>query len=220
MEAIGVGIAPEDLAPEQVPHDEKRQVLGVVDALVFEREVVPAGQMADRDDHGVEDEGGDWVAEELGHPRAQRFGDDDVGGARGRAPGQVQGRGDGKEGSGHHDQDQVLDHVVPEQLAVVDADEAEDRHARREERTEPGDRFADRPRVARVQRVVALDGPEVEDQRHQDHRHRDEVELRRDELMAGQRRQGLVIEDSDTTATVLLQNVVVQLRCVVVKQGA
>ena len=195
METVAVGIAAEDLAPEQVPHDEKRQVLGVVDALVFEREVVPAGQMTDRDDHGIEDEGGDRMAEELGHPRAQGLGDDDVGGARGRAPSQVQRGGDGKEGSRHHDQDQVLDHVVPEQLAVVDADEAEDAHARREERTEPGHRLADRPRVARVQRVVALDGPEIEDQRHQDHRHRDEVELRRDELVACQWRKRVVIEE-------------------------
>ena len=159
--------------------------------------------MADRDDDGVEDERSDRVAEELGYPRAQRLGDDDVGGARGRAPSQVQRGGDGEEGSGHHDQDQVLDHVVPEQLAVVNADETEDGHARRKERTEPGHRFADRPRVARMQRVVALDGPEVEDQRHQDHRHRNEVELRRDELMARQRRKGVVIEQhaGDGTTT-------------------
>ena len=94
----------------------------------------------------------------------------------------------------------MLDHVVPEQLAVVDADEAEDGDTGREQRTEPGDRLADRPRVARVQRVVAPDRPEVEDQRDQDHHHRDKVELCREELVAGQRWQGLVVEDSDHEA--------------------
>ena len=91
----------------------------------------------------------------------------------------------------------MLDHVVPEQLAVVDANEAEDGHTRREQCTEPGDCFADRPGVAWVQGVVAPDAPEVEDQGHQDHRHRDEVELRRDELVAGERREGRVVEDCD-----------------------
>ena len=57
MEAIRVGIAAEDLAPEEVADDQEGQVLGIVDALVLEREVVPTGQMADRDDHGVEHEG-------------------------------------------------------------------------------------------------------------------------------------------------------------------
>ena len=54
VETVGVGIVAEDLTPEEVPDDQKRQMLGVVHALVFEREVVPAGQMADRDDDGIE----------------------------------------------------------------------------------------------------------------------------------------------------------------------
>ena len=58
----------------------------------------------------------------------------------------------------------MLNHVVPEQLAVVDADEAEDGDARREECTQPGHRLADRPGVARVQGVVAFDRPEVQHQ--------------------------------------------------------
>ena len=72
----------------------------------------------------------------IGLPRnlatrgAQRLGDDEVRRTRGGTPGQPQGGGDGEERGGHHDEDQVLDHVVPEQLAVVDADEAEDAHAR------------------------------------------------------------------------------------------
>ena len=57
VEAVAVGVVAEDLAPEQVAHDQEREVLGVVQALVLEREVVPGRQVADRDEDGVEHEG-------------------------------------------------------------------------------------------------------------------------------------------------------------------
>ena len=120
-------------------------------------------------------------------------------------------------GSGHHDQDQVLNHVVPEQLAVVDADEAEDGHPGGEERPDPGHRLADRPGVARVQRVVASYAPEVQHQRYEDHRHRHEVELRRKSWWPASGGRESSSRTAITRANVLLQNVVVQLRCVVVE---
>ncbi len=177
-------------------------MLRVVHALLRERVVVPNRQVADRDHDGVEDEGDDRVAEEPGDARAQRLGDDDVRRARGGAEGQPQGRGDGEQRGGHHDQDQVLDHVVPEQLAVVDADEAEDPDARGEQRADPGDRLADRPRMARVQGVVAAHAPQVEAERDHDHRHRDEIELRGEELRAPQGGESRVGEDGDHHKTV------------------
>ena len=179
----------EDLAPEQVAHDEEHQVFGVVDALVLEGEVVPARQMADRDHHGVEHEGHNRVAEELRRSRAQHLGDGDVGRSARGAPGQLQRRGDGEERRRHHDEQEVLDHVVPEQLGVVDADEAENGEARRRQRADPRRGPPSRPRVPWVQRVVAPDTPEIERQRGHDHGDRDEVELGGEELPAGQRRE-------------------------------
>ena len=58
----------------------------------------------------------------------------------------------------------MLDHVIPEEFTVVDADEAEDRHARGDQCAEEGNRLADRPCVTRVQDVVALHPPQVEGQ--------------------------------------------------------
>ena len=52
------------------------------------------------------------------------------------------------------------------------------------ERADPGRRLAGRPAVARVQRVVAPDAPEVEGERHHDHGDGDEVELGGEELRA------------------------------------
>ena len=45
MEAVGVGVVAEDLAPEQVADDQEGEVLGVVHALVLERQVVPTRQV-------------------------------------------------------------------------------------------------------------------------------------------------------------------------------
>jgi hypothetical protein len=51
--------------------------------------------------------------------------------------------------------------------------------------------------VAWVAGVVAMNPPEVEGESNQDHRHRDEVELRRSELVAGERGEWLVVEGRD-----------------------
>ena len=91
--------------------------------------------------------------------------------------------------------------MVPEQLAVIDADEAEDGHRGRDERTDEGGRLAGRPRVPRVQRVVAADAPQVESEGADDHRHRDEVELRGGELRPLQRREPRVGERGDHLMT-------------------
>ena len=138
-------------------------MLGVVHALVRERVVVPNGQVRDRDEHGVEHEGNGGVAEELGHLGAQHLRHDDVGGARGGTPRQVEGGRDGEERSGHHDQKDVLDHVVPEELPVVDADEAEDGNPGRDQCAEEGHRLADGPPVTGMQGVVAPHPPQVEE---------------------------------------------------------
>ena len=97
---------------------------------------------------------------------------------------------------------QVLDHVVPEQLAVVDADEAEDGHPRGEERADPGRRLAGRPGVARVEGVVPPHAPQVEGQGGHDHGHRDEVELGGEELRPPQGRESRVGERGDHLKTV------------------
>ena len=99
----------------------------------------------------------------------------------------------------------VLDHVVPEELAVVHAHEAEDRHARGDECADEGHRPSDRPRVTRVQGVVATHPPEVEGQRHQDHRHRHEVELAGSEFGASQRRERCSERAAITAWKVLLR---------------
>ena len=162
VQPVGVGVVAEDLAPKEIADDQEGEVLGVVHALVLEGQVVPARQVVSGINDRVEHEGHRRMAEELGDRRAQHLGHHDMGRAAGGTPGQLQRRGDGEERGGHHDEEQVLDHVVPEQLAVVDADEAEDGDPGRGECPEPGHGLADRPAMTGVQRVVALDAPEVE----------------------------------------------------------
>ena len=99
-------------------------MLGVVHRLVLQRVVVPNGQVGERDHDGVQHEGRARVAQHLGYRRAKRLGHHrwavwpwwigtpDRSGA------------DGEERGGHHDQREVLDHVVPEEVAVVDPDES------------------------------------------------------------------------------------------------
>ena len=83
----------------------------------------------------------------------------------------------------------MLDHVVPEQLLVVDADEAEDGDGGGHQPADEGRRLEPGPGVAGAEPIHSLDTPEVEGQGAQDHDHGDGVEGGGEELAPPQRRQ-------------------------------
>ena len=91
-------------------------------------------------------------------------------------PAQVDRRGDGEQGGRHHDQDEVLDHVVPEKLLVIDADEAKDGDCGSRQPADEGRRLEGGPGVTGLEPVNPLHSPEVEGQGAQDHDHGDGVE--------------------------------------------
>ena len=79
--------------------------------------------MAQRYDQRIQDESHQRLVEELRTSRTQGPGDRLMGATGGRSPEQKDGCAQGQQRGGHHDQQEVLDHVIPKEHVVVDAHE-------------------------------------------------------------------------------------------------
>ena len=107
-------------AKEEIADDEEADLLEVVDPLVLHHQIEQSGQVRDRD----EDEVGREAEERLGddrHERGRRGSDGCV--RRTGVVGEVERCAQGEQRGRHHDQQEVLDHVVAEVLHVEDADD-------------------------------------------------------------------------------------------------
>ena len=108
----------EGRAKEDVPHDQKDDVLEVVNPIVLQHQVEQAGQMGERDKDEVEGEGHQRMRQPLHHPAVDEH---SKAGGSDRVR-QVNGRAEREERGGHHYQHEVLNHVIAEVGSVKDAD--------------------------------------------------------------------------------------------------
>ena len=101
--------------------------------------------MTERDEEGVEDEVDDGMGDHLGHLGGQPTIDDPMRLAGRGTLEQFGRRTHGQQGGGHHDEQQVLDHVVVEEDALVDAEDGVGGHQHGDEATDEGHRSPPRP---------------------------------------------------------------------------
>ena len=183
------GLDSDHRPPEQIPDDQESQVLQMMDRLVGQGQVVERGQMGHGDEHGVEGETNDGVSHHLGGSGAQCLAHEPTGRTSRCPASQFDGGAHGQERCSHHDQQQVLTHVVGEQDVVVEADDAvyghqDDHHAGQE-----GSRPLRRPLI-----VARLPGPvrseEVEDDDNCDGHRGNRLDREGPQLSETERREG------------------------------
>ena len=163
----GAAFEAEGDAEEQVTDDQEADLFEVMDPLVFHHEVEQSGQVRDRDEDEVRGETEEWLGDQRHETTVE-----EVAQALGAGVvGEVEWRAEGEEGSGHHDQQEVLDHVVAEVLHVEHPDDGLRRDERHDQPREEGNRSLSGPKAD------ALGSDHVEHQRREHHQQRQDTQV-------------------------------------------
>ena len=179
QQADGVGHPPrsrieaDHRPPEQQAGAQVEDVLERVHHLVLERGLVQGREVRADDRRGEQSPGHEGMREHLDRPRVQNRQQDPAPEPRLAAPQGQRHGGAQQEGRRHHrGQQDVLDHVDPQEVLGVDVDRRRQGHQHQEQPRHEPDRAAARPRPPRVAAGHPANTTQVQPPgRHDRHQH-------------------------------------------------